>query len=55
MGAKMSFNEWFDYYTEALRGLGWTGPIDSGSAEDDFNADKDYAQAAQELFDELND
>jgi hypothetical protein len=50
----MSFDEWFDLYVNQLRSLGWKGHIDRGSAEDDFNNDKDYAQAARELFDELN-
>lgn len=49
----MEFEDWFGIYSDELRKLGWDGPIDRGSAEEDHNNDLSPEEAARVTWDDL--
>lgn len=48
------FDGWFEEFTDAVRELGYTGPIDRDSARMDYDEGKYYDQAAKEFVDEMD-
>lgn len=52
---EIEFDEWFDLFVDYLRRLGYNGPIDKHSFEDEFEAGKAPEESASEFFNEINE
>ena len=52
----LSFDEWFDIFTDKCRQLGYTGPIDKYTFESDYEVEgKTPEFAAEEFVAEMNE
>lgn len=51
---EMEFEQWFDIYVSKIQAKGYTGNIDRGSAQMDYEAGLEPDEAAETFLNEMN-
>jgi hypothetical protein len=55
MEKQLTFDNWFDIFTDEVTKLGYLGPIDKDTFESNYENDKSPEDSAKEFVKEMND